>query len=317
VSKTPPVLLIAWKRPDTLRKTIAAVRAAAPTRVYVSCDGPNTARLGEAEAVDQTRQTIDQEINWDCRLEKLYSEKNLGCRYGVSKAICWFFEQESEGIILEDDCVAHSDFFSFCSALLEKYRGDESICCITGNNFQNGQQRGDTSYYFSKYPHCWGWATWRRAWDHYSPNFDFWPQWKRSAAWRQLFLDARERRHWEAVFDKVYAGQLDSWASAWLAAVWKVGGLTATPSQNLVTNIGFGVDATHTKRRSANLSQPAVGLRRPMRHPTAKIAHSEADRYVFETVFNGGRHGGTKAENNLAVLLSAFRRFAQSMRMPS
>lgn len=317
MSKTPPVLLIAWRRPNTLREAIAAVRGAGPERVYVACDGPDPSRLGEVEAVTQTRQTIDSEIDWDCQIQKLYSNENLGCRYGVSKAISWFFEQEGEGIILEDDCVPHADFFPFCSELLERYRFDQTVCCVTGNNFQNGQTRATASYYFSKYPHCWGWATWRRAWRNYSSNFDFWPQWKESREWKHLFSHSRERRHWERIFDQVHAGKLDSWASVWLASVWKVGGLTATPAQNLVTNIGFGTDATHTKQRSANLSVPAVGLGTPMRHPAAKVAHDEADTYVFESIFNRGKRSKTKTAKTVANFLSAFRRFAQGVRPPT
>jgi hypothetical protein len=199
--------------------------------------------------------------------------------------VSWFFQQETEGIILEDDCVADVDFFSYCSELLEHYRDNERVMCITGNNFQGGQRRGEASYYFSKYPHCWGWATWRRAWEHYSPDFGFWPSWKRSKDWRARMKDSRERYHWETVFDNVYTGQTDSWALPWMASVWRAGGLTATPQVNLVTNIGFGPEATHTKQSGSKLSIPSEGLGNHIVDPNEIRAHEEADRYVFETVF--------------------------------
>jgi len=288
VSNSTPVLLVAWKRPDTLRKVIATMRAAAPRRVYVACDGPRHDQAAEVESVREVRRTIDLEIDWQCSVNKLYSDINHGCRLGVSRAIKWFFEHEKEGIILEDDCVPHQDFYSFCSELLEYHREDARVWVVTGNNFQDGRKRGSESYYFSRYPHCWGWATWRRAWSHYSPDFDFWPEWKRSRHWRGLLLDRREMLYWESILDQVYARQLDSWACPWLASVWKGGGLTATPQTNLVTNIGFGSEATHTKGRSSNLNMPTAGLGPSIIHPATVSVDNDADSYVFETVFQGG-----------------------------
>jgi hypothetical protein len=136
----------------------------APKRLYVACDGPNPDCPGEAEKVAATRAVIEQEIDWPCQIERLYSDVNQGCRLGVSRAISWFFEQVEEGIILEDDCVPHPDFFPYCTALLERYRHDMRIWSVCGSNFQLGHRRGDASYYFSIHGDSWGWATWRRAW---------------------------------------------------------------------------------------------------------------------------------------------------------
>jgi hypothetical protein len=300
-----PVLLLAWRRPETVKKVIASVRSVAPEVVYVACDGPNPASAEEAEKVSETRRMIDNEINWDCRILKFYSDTNQGCRRGVEKAITWFFEHESEGIILEDDCVPHADFFSFCAELLERYRNDQRVACITGDNFQSGARPGGSSYYFSKYPHCWGWATWRRAWTHYSAEFDFWPAWKKSKHWRHLFLKSSERQHWEMVFDSVHQGRTDSWALPWMACVWRASGLTATPQENLVQNIGFGKDASHTNNSSSKLSLPARGLGLTLRHPAHVLPDQDADDYVFRNVF-----AGTRARNAVASKFSTtLRRF--------
>ncbi|MDI9406541.1 MAG: hypothetical protein QM522_07510 [Chitinophagaceae bacterium] len=115
-----PLLLIAWRRPHTLRQVIDAIRPVAPTRLYVACDGPNPDRPGEAEKVAATRAVIETEIDWPCQIERLYADVNQGCRLGVSLAISWFFEQVEEGIILEEDCVPHPDFFPYCTTLLER-----------------------------------------------------------------------------------------------------------------------------------------------------------------------------------------------------
>ena len=137
---------------------IDAIRPAARTRVFVACDGPNPERFGEAEKVAATRAVIEHEIDWPCHIAHPYSDLNQGCRLGVRWPINWFFEQVEEGIILEDDCVPHPDFFPYCTNLLERYRHDTRVWCSRGNNFQNGQWRGDGRYYFSCYNHCWGWA---------------------------------------------------------------------------------------------------------------------------------------------------------------
>lgn len=286
---TPPILVLAWRRPDLLSRAIEAVRAARPRSLYIACDGPNSDRFREWELVSETRGIVDTKIDWPCKLEKLYATHNQGCKVGVSRAISWFFRHENEGIILEDDCVAHPDFFVFCTGLLERYRYNERVSCITGDNFQAGARRGGSSYYFSKYPHCWGWATWRRAWKHFNPELDFWPEWKRTREWRNIAGGRQERRHWEAVFDKVHAGSIDSWALPWMASVWKAGGLTATPTVNLVTNIGFGAEATHTKNSKSPLSIPSTSLLPGKDHPSEIKANTEADRYVFKNVFLAGR----------------------------
>ena len=127
MSMNTPLLLIVWRRPHTLRQVINAIRPLAPSRLFVACDGPNPNRLGEDEKVAATRAVIDHEIDWPCHIERLYSNVNLGCRLGVSRAITWFFEHVEEGIILEDDCVPHSDFFIYCSTLLDRYRYDTSV----------------------------------------------------------------------------------------------------------------------------------------------------------------------------------------------
>ena len=108
-----PLLLITWRRPHTLRKVIDAIRPFAPSLLFVACDGPNPDRPGEVDKVAATRALIDNEIDWPCQISRLYSDANQGCRLGVSHAITWFFNHVEEGIILEDDCVPHPDFFAY------------------------------------------------------------------------------------------------------------------------------------------------------------------------------------------------------------
>ncbi len=280
-----PVLFLIFNRPHTTARVFETIRQARPPRLYVAGDGARENREGEAEKVAKARKIATQ-VDWPCELKILFREKNLGCKKAVSSAITWFFEQEEQGIILEDDCLPHPDFFRFCEVLLDYYANDERIFVITGNNFQNGQKRGNASYYFSKYNHCWGWATWRRAWEYYQGNIPFWPEWSRSEDWLRKIPNRAERRYWQKIFNQVYQNKIDTWDYQWTASVWYAGGLTATPNVNLVSNIGFGDDATHTVEinQFANLPTSFIGY---IIHPNEVIQDIEADTYVFNEVFGG------------------------------
>jgi len=284
--KCPPVLLIAWRRPNTLSKVIDALRPVAPSRIFVACDGPRPNHPTEAKRVLAVREAIDQGIDWPCKIERLYSDTNQGCRLGVSKAIDWFFDQVEEGIILEDDCVPHPDFFSYCAELLARYRHDSRVWCISGDNFQNGHWRGDGSYYFSRYNHCWGWASWRRCWQHYDSELSEWQALLDSGLLETMFEDPLERQYWSCIWQRLIdVGQPDTWDYQWTFTCLVNGGLTALPNRNLVSNVGFGPDAAHTTR----IAMPTVveqGLGRLI-HPRFLLRDLQADRFSFNNHFGG------------------------------
>jgi len=281
------VLFLVFNRPNTTRQVFEAIRQAKPPRLYVAADGPREGKLGEVEGVEEVR-IIATAVDWPCEVKTLFRDKNLGCKKGPSTAITWFFEQEERGIILEDDCLPHLDFFSFCENLLDRYFSDERIFVITGNNFQNGTLRGDASYFFSKYTHIWGWATWRRAWKHYQGDINFWPKWKASDAWKKYSFDKIEKKYWQKIFDLVYAKKIESaWDYPWMASTWYKNGLTVTPNVNLVSNIGFGEDGTHTVSKNNKFSNmPTMELSHII-HPKQVIIDIEADRFNFDNFFGG------------------------------
>jgi hypothetical protein len=286
-----PLLLIAWRRPHTLRKVIDAIRPVAPTRLFVACDGPSPERSGEGEKVAATRRVIEEEIDWPCQIERLYSDVNQGCRLGVSRAITWFFEQVSEGIILEDDCVPHPDFFPYCTTLLARYRHDSRVWCISGSNFQNGHWRGDSSYYFSRYNHCWGWASWRRCWEVFASEdggLRQWPALRDSGLLATIFEEPLERNYWSEIWQRLLeTDKPDSWAYRWTFVCLANGGLTTSPNVNLVSNVGFGDDAAHT----TTIAEPTVanqGLG-DLRHPQFVLRDAEADRFTFKYHFGGAQ----------------------------
>ncbi|EKE21540.1 MAG: Protein containing nucleotide-diphospho-sugar transferase protein, partial [uncultured bacterium] len=160
-----PILFIIFNRPDTTLSVFEAIRQIKPARLYVAADGPRSERSGEDVVCAETRR-IAMGVDWPCELKTRFLDKNVGCHTAVPAAVSWFFENEEEGIILEDDCSPDLSFFTFCETLLERYRDDEEVMMISGDNFQPSEfkTRNDSSYYFSGIANIWGWATWRRAW---------------------------------------------------------------------------------------------------------------------------------------------------------
>lgn len=281
-----PVLFIVFNRPDTTRKVFEKIRQVKPARLYVAADGPRINVKDEKEKINMVRD-IATNVDWSCEIKTLFRDKNLGCKKGASSAITWFFENEEKGIILEDDCVPHSDFFVFCDNLLNHYFENNKVTVITGSNFQNNKWRGDASYYFSKYNHCWGWASWRRSWKNYDGEIKFWPDWKHSDDWKEFIPDDVERKYWTKIFDLVYAQKIDSWAYPWLASTWYNNGITATPNVNLISNIGFGKDATHTKNKNDKNSNKRTSNLKILKHPKNIQTNEDADTWTFNHHFKG------------------------------
>jgi hypothetical protein len=282
-----PTLLIVWRRPHTLRQVIDAIRPIAPKYLFVACDGPSPDRPGESAKVVATREVIDTEIDWPCQIERLYFDVNQGCSDGPIRAISWFFEQVEEGIILEDDCVPHPDFFSYCASLLECYRHDTRVWCISGNNFQNGLWRGDGSYYFSHVPLIWGWATWKRCWMHYDKSLRSWPSFRDSSLFSSVIHDKCMRFYWSAKWDlSLSNNEVTWWDYQWVYTCMSNGGLSVHPNFNLILNIGTGPDATHTTGNiisTALSDEPAPAIC----HPSFLISDLSADLYLFDHVFGG------------------------------
>ena len=163
-------------------------------------------------------------------------------------------------------------------------RGSQLLQEIT---FKITNGRGNASYYFSKYNHCWGWASWRRAWNYYEGDLAFWPKWSKTNLWFNKTPDKVERNYWENVFNATYNNKINSWAYPWTASVWYKGGLTITPNVNLVSNIGFGEKATHTYSKNSNYSEMIVEKLNKIKHPKIIERNSEADMWVFNHHYQG------------------------------
>jgi hypothetical protein len=240
-----PVAYIVFNRPRHTRETFAAIRKQKPVQLFIIADGPRQGHPEDVERCREVREVVAL-IDWPCEVHRNYSDNNLGCKHSVSSGLNWVFSRVDRAIILEDDCLASPDFFSFCNTLLEFYKNNERVWTVAGNSYQPEHQRGDGSYYFSKYPNCWGWATWRRAWQHYRGDMPFLKEWKKSPRWRECFPVRAEQRYWNRIFRLCQQGKIDTWDFPWIACAMYGGGLTATPNANLVKNIGFDAEGTHT-----------------------------------------------------------------------
>lgn len=287
MGKAAPVLLIIFNRPRETERVFDAIRQSRPSRLYVASDGPRENNPEDRINVLAAR-SIASRIDWPCEVRTLYRESNLGCKSAVESALTWFFENEEEGVILEDDCLPSPDFFVFCNELLHRYRQDERVWVITGNNFQEGKKRGDAFYYFSSYPHCWGWATWRRRWIKHDPDLANWHEIPESPAMYQVLPKREVRSYWRKLFLELSkSNNTPTWDYSWTATVWRNSGLTATPNENLVSNIGFGDNSTHTKDVNSPLSFIPTRTLGPIHHPQAIVRDSTADEYTFKKVFQG------------------------------
>lgn len=274
-----PVAFFIFNRPDVTAKVFAKIAAARPRKLLLVADAPRSAE--ETDGCRAARAVVEK-IDWECEVLRNFSEVNLGCRRRVSSGLDWVFSQVEEAIILEDDCLPTPSFFDYCSNLLERYRDDERIMHISGDNFQRGQSRTDASYYFSHYPHIWGWASWRRAWQYYDVTMATWPA--NRALIRGLFANEEEANFWAEKFDRVYAGKIDTWAHQWTYTCLSQSGLTIAPNVNLVSNIGFGPGATHARRKKEYAELPTVDIGE-LRHPQFVVRHAEADDYAFNWLF--------------------------------
>ena len=277
-----PILFLVFNRLETTKKVFEVIRQAKPLRLYIAADGFRKSRCGEEEKVQAVQEYVVNSIDWDCELKTLFRENNLGCRIAVSTAIDWFFENEQQGIILEDDCIPELSFFQFCQELLEKYKDDERIMSIAAPNIQGTKLKTKYSYFFSRYSLIWGWATWKRAWKYYDSDMSNWPVLKESN-WLLMIGNGNLdfQFYWTHIFDKTYAGENNSWAYRWIFSSWYQNGLTILPSSNLVRNIGYGQDATHTTKKRKILGDlKEIPIDFPLIHPPYIYRDYRADEFI-------------------------------------
>jgi len=280
------VLFLTFNRLDTTQKVFEQIKIAQPPRLYLASDGPRQSKSGESEQVQEVRKWILDNIDWDCEVKTLFRDENLGCGKAVSSAITWFFEQEEDGIILEDDCLPNQSFFKFCQEMLDKYKDDNRIMHMCGCNLQFGQKRGDGSYYFSKIAGCWGWASWRKTWQLYDYEMKTLDKFIQSNYIQNIYENKVVQDFWIENFELTKNGIIKTWDYQMVYAMFLNNGLSIIPNTNLIKNIGFIENSTHT----GDLESPCANLQtfdlaEEIIHPEFVLYSKDADDYIYEEIF--------------------------------
>jgi len=281
-----PVVLVLYNRPAHVRQVFAAIAAARPRRLFLVADGPKD--HADAEKCQAARAEVGR-IDWPCEVHRNYAEANLGIHRRLPTGLDWVFESADRAIILEDDCIPSLSFFPFCEQLLERFQNDERVMEIAGGNYQMGRRRTAYSYYFSRYWGVWGWATWRRAWRHFDGEMRDWPRLRDAGFLDSVLPRAVERDYWIRCFDALVRGEVTTWDWQWLFTLWAQHGLSVVPEVNLISNIGYGEEATNLRAPTgpdANLPRHEMG---ELEHPPWVFPNTAADRFLFDVVLPGSK----------------------------
>lgn len=308
-----PILFLIFNRPELSQKVFEQIKAVKPRFLFIAADGPRSDRVDDIVSCKLAREIINQ-VDWPCELKTLFRNENLGCGLNVSSAISWFFEQVEAGIVLEDDCLPHLSFFPYCEELIKKYKDDHDIYLISGTNVQTGIKRGDASYYFSNITSTWGWASWRRAWNHFNYDISDYQQSVKSGDLDHVFQTSQEKSHWIKCHKHFINRKKDIWDFQWLFAIWRNKGIGITPNTNLIKNIGFRENPVHYFLKDL-IREPSIGnpMLFPLTHPEKKIDH-EADLFTFKNTFSHSfnRIFRLTKENGLyAILKYSIKRFLE------
>jgi hypothetical protein len=264
------VALILFRRPDRTAKVMEGIREARPAKLFLIADGPHPGDEEETRDCESARAAAER-VDWPCEVVRNYADQNLGLKTRISTGIDGVFEQVDRAIILEDDCLPHSSFFRYCDELLERYHDDDRIMHVAGSQLLDRAPGNGASYHFSRYVHIWGWGTWRRAWRHFDVGLRDWhadSKAERDRGLKQMFGDQSERRYWRYRWDN--SGQIDNWDAQWSYALLARDGLAINPNRNLISNIGFGADATNAIEDPHGIGgRPLEGMHFPLAHPSS------------------------------------------------
>lgn len=276
-----PVAFFVFRRPDTTRRVFEAISKARPSRLLLIADGPRDSRPEEAEACEEVRKIVTQ-VDWPCDVTTNFADRNLGCGERVISGLDWVFSLVDEAIILEDDCLPDLSFFPFCQELLDRYRGDCRIASITGTSLGVRHLKSNYSYYFSQLGGIWGWATWKSQWRRFDGRLSDWPSLKSENILSEVFDHPGAVSYWTKVFDGLYDGiGPDTWDYQWFYSRLRDNALNIVPTVNLVANIGFGADATHTFVPQPHVMPDSTAINFPLRHPKSFIPLRRVDRHVL------------------------------------
>jgi hypothetical protein len=272
------VALILFRRPELTAQVFERIREAHPPKLFLIADGPRPGNAEDARLCAEARAVVDR-VDWPCDVVRDFAETNLGLKRRIPSGLNRVFDQVTEAIILEDDCLPHPSFFPYCEELLARYRDDERIVHISGSQLLP-RPPADYSYHFSRGPDIWGWATWRRAWRLFDVELSDWHALTKSERKKllgEMFEEEDEQRHWRFVWDN--SSKIDNWDAQWSYVALSRGRLCISPARNLISNVGFGGEATNATDDPLGIARrPLEGISFPLEHPPEVRRNVAADR---------------------------------------
>ena len=272
------VAFFIFRRPETTARVFAEIRKARPRKLYVIADGAREGKTEELELVRRTRDVV-AEIDWPCEVTRVYAEQNLGLRQRIFTGLDHVFSKENSAIVLEDDCLPSQSFFSFCSELLEVHEKNENVALVSGFNFAPSK-RLQTDYFYSTSTYIWGWATWARTWQAFrtSPQVESWTK-EETEEIKETFASKIQMKEFLGMMS--IADTLNTWDISLAVWVRQSKKLTIVPRLNLVENIGFGAEATHTKFEAFDVQIPRSGYSAALVHPKVIAADFKTERAMW------------------------------------
>ena len=275
-----PVALIVFNRPSHAETVFSAVAAVRPRKLFLVADGPRAGHPTDAAKCQQVREIVEN-VTWPCEVRTDFADENMGCRRRIFSGTDWVLSQVDAAIFLEDDTLPHPTFFRFCQEMLLRYRDDRRVMSICGCNLFP-QRNPPSSYFFSSLANPWGRAIWRRSWQCLDRDMTAWPEVRDRHLLANVVPQRAHRRYWEAVMEHTYRGGFDTWDYQFMLSCWLQNGLNVIPATNLVRNIGFGSDSTHTRVDPGSDWLALQSLEFPLRHPAAVIPDRGFDNRVCD-----------------------------------
>ena len=281
-----PIAIFLFNRPNELRSVLKVIEEIKPTTLFLIADGPRVDHPEDQELCMHARM-ICSEINWPCQTHRLFFDINQSNRNAIPLGLDWVFSKVDQCIILEDDCVPSHSFFFYCAELLERFRDTPQIMTIGGHRFDGPDEYHQDSYFFSKYPSTWGWATWKRAWKLFDLNLEKWTALKKTNWLYELLSNTRYENYWSRIFNQMQAG-LNTWDYALLFSCWSNHGLSIRSKVNMIHNIGHNNSATHTRSLNPLITErKAMEIHFPLQHPSIITCNQATEERIEWVSYSG------------------------------
>ena len=276
-----PILLITFNRPDHVRQVLTEIRKQQPAQLFVCQDGAREGNEIDRVKCQEVRDVISELVDWPCELHTLYQKKNLGCGPGPAAGIDWFFSQVDMGIIMEDDCLPHPDFFAYCEEMLNRYNDNPNVRFINATLYHDRWQC-NASYGFSRYMVTGAWAGWRRTWQGFDIDMHTWHPWQFRKQVKRLTQDTTEANwwYWKLKEIQVDESKKSYWDYQMQMHLFRIEALTVHPNKNLVSNIGFDTEGTHTWVNDGRGGRKLEGIL-PLTHPSEVKINNKMDVDCF------------------------------------